>query len=186
MAFLAALAGCASSEKPAAIVEPQVAPPAAAAEPSGGYVGGVVALECAPFARAVSGVNLKGAAGAWWQAAAGRYNRTASPVVGSVLAFRRSSRLPDGHVAVVSRLVSDREILVTQANWIHHRVTADLPVVDISSANDWSMVRVWWPPSSQLGSTHYPTWGFIVPERPPSHDQQEAAVLTTIGIAPGD
>lgn len=143
-------------------------------------------MECAPFARAISGVALKGAAGDWWGEAAGRYIRAARPVVGAVLAFRRTSRLPDGHVAVVSRLVSDREIRVTQANWVHHRVTEDMPVVDVSPANDWTVVRVWWPPIGQLGSRHYPTWGFIQPEHPSSHDEQYVATLSVVGVTAPD
>jgi len=149
----------------------------------GGYVGGVVALECAPFARALSGVNLKGPAADWWQEAAGRYNRSSTPEVGAVLTFRRTSRLPDGHAAVVTRLLSERKILVTQANWVHHRVTEDMPVVDISEANDWSEVRVWWPPSGQLGSGHYPTWGFVVADRPFPRDWLMAALPAAIRTA---
>ena len=143
-------------------------------------------LECAPFARAVSGVNLRGAAADWWQAAAGRYVRTSQPVVGAVLAFRRTSRLPDGHAAVVSRLLSDREILVTQANWVPHRVTEDMPVIDVSAANDWSMIRVWWPPSGQMGSRTYPAWGFILPDQPMSHDGQEASMMEVLRVASSD
>ncbi|WP_241911544.1 CHAP domain-containing protein [Telmatospirillum siberiense] len=156
------------------------APPAAEAPSIGGYVGGMVPIECAPFARSVSGVNLRGDAADWWQAAAGRYVRTSTPVVGAVLAFRRTSRLPSGHAAVVSRLVSDREIRVTQANWVPHRVTEDMPVIDISPDNDWTMVRVWWPPIGQLGSGHFPTWGFITPEHPSTRERLIVAMQETI------
>jgi surface antigen len=139
-------------------------------------------MECAPFARALSGVSLSGAAGDWWHQASGRYVRTQVPAVGAVLTFRRTERLPDGHVAVVSRLVSDREIRVTQANWIHHRVTEDMPVIDVSPGNDWTVVRVWWPPIGQMGSRPYPTWGFILPEHPPNHSEQVMATLSIVGI----
>ena len=57
--------------------------------------------------------------------------------------FQRSDRLPSGHVAVVSRVLCSRQIPVTQANWVHHRISEDQPVIDISAANDWSTVRVW-------------------------------------------
>jgi hypothetical protein len=133
-----------------------------------GYVGGSVPIECAPFARALTGVRLTGAAADWWQQAAGRYNRSPDPGVGSLLVFRRSSRLPDGHVAVVSDVVSARQIHVAQANWVHHRVTQDQLVMDVSQAGDWSAVRVFWPPSGAMGVTDYPTYGFIRPEEPPS------------------
>ena len=63
-----------------------------------------------------------------------------------MLVFRRSARLASGHVSVVSRVVSAREILVTQANWVPRRVTRE-PVFDVSPGNDWSAVRVWWAPS---------------------------------------
>jgi hypothetical protein len=146
----------------------------------GGYVGGRVDTECAPFARALTGVRLWGAAADWWPEASGRYARLRAPEVGSVLVLRRSGRLPDGHVAVVSRVLSAREILVTQANWVHHRVTEDQPVVDISAYNDWSLVRVWWPPTDEMGVTEYPAYGFVLPARPPSHDQLIAATPRAI------
>ncbi|HEY1933347.1 MAG TPA: CHAP domain-containing protein [Acetobacteraceae bacterium] len=146
----------------------------------GGYVGGQVDAECAPFARALSGVRLWGEAADWWQEASGRYGRLRAPEVGSVLVLRRSGRLPDGHVAVVSRVLSARQILVTQANWVHHRVTEDQPVIDISADNDWSLVRVWWPPADQMGVTEYPAYGFILPARPASHDQLIAATPRAI------
>ena len=42
-------------------------------------VGGRVAVECAPFARALSGIHLSGAAADWWSQADGRYARGATP-----------------------------------------------------------------------------------------------------------
>ena len=101
---LLALTGCASTE-------PR----------SGGAATGNVPLECAPFARALSGIELRGAAADWWPQAEGRYHRAQTPALGSVLVFRRSARLPDGHVVVVSGVLSDREILVTHANWVRHQ-----------------------------------------------------------------
>lgn len=149
----------------------------------GNYVGGAIALECAPFARALSGVTLRGVAAEWWWQADGRYSRSRVPAVGSVLVFDRSDRLPDGHVAVVSRVLSDREILVTQANWVHHRVTEDQPVVDVSSRGNWSVVRVWWPPASQMGVNDYRTLGFIQATRSATHDALTAATPGAIHVA---
>ena len=149
----------------------------------GDYVGGSVPLDCAPFARELSGVRLWGAAADWWWEAQGRYARSDTPSVGSVLVFRRTGRLPSGHVAVVSRVLGRREILVTQANWVHHRVSQDQPVIDVSAANDWSVVRVWWPPSAQMGGSDYPAHGFIRPDRPASHDQLIAATPRAISLA---
>jgi len=147
---------------------------------AGSYVGGTVAAECAPFARALSGVWLNGEAADWWWEADGRYARQSAPEEGSVLVLRRSDRLPSGHVAVVSQVVSARQILVTQANWVHHRVTEDQPVIDVSPRNDWSLVRVWWPPAGAIGATDYPAYGFIRPEHPVTRQQLTAAVSRAI------
>lgn len=150
---------------------------------AGDYIGGSVPLDCAPFARALSGIRLSGAAADWWPQADGRYARGDSPSIGSVLVLRRSGRLPSGHVAVVSQVRGGRQILVTQANWVHHRVSQDQPVVDISAENDWSMVRVWWPPTGEMGVTDYPAYGFIRADRPATHDQLIAATPRAIRLA---
>lgn len=149
----------------------------------GDYVGGSVRLECAPFARALSGVRLSGAAADWWWQADGRYSRSYTPKVGSVLVFARSGRLRSGHVSVVARVLSSREVLVTQANWVRDRVTEDQPVIDVSPNNDWSMVRVWWPPSGQMGVAEYPALGFIHADRPKSRDELRASTPGAIRIA---
>jgi hypothetical protein len=150
-----------------------------------GYWGGSVPIECAPFARALTGVALSGAAADWWRQADGRYTRSTTPAVGSLLVLRRSGRLPDGHVAVVSRVLSQRTILVTQANWVHHRVTEDQPVIDISGNGDWSLVRVWWPPAREMGISDYAAFGFIRPDHPAGHDRLIAATPTAVRIAEG-
>jgi CHAP domain len=141
------------------------------------------AAECAPFARALSGVQLYGNAADWWWKADGLYLRSSTPAVGSVLVLRRSSRLAHGHVGVVTAVVADREIRVTQANWVRHRVYADMPVVDVSAENDWTLVRVWWPPAGQMGATAYPAYGFILPDRPHSRDTLVAATPAAIRAA---
>ncbi len=150
---------------------------------AGAYVGGPVALECAPFARALSGVQLRGDAGDWWDAAQGRYARARIPETGGVLVFARSARLPQGHVAVVARVKSDREILVTQANWERGRVTADQPVIDVSPDNSWTSVRVWWPGTRQMGSSPYPTHGFIRPPRRTSPSEVAEATPRALKVA---
>lgn len=151
----------------------------------GSDTGRAAPVECAPFARALTGVALSGAAADWWRQADGRYVRTQAPDVGSILVLRRSARLPSGHVAVVSKVVSRREIMVTQANWVHHHVTEDQPVIDISGDGDWTEVRVWWPPSGQMGASAYPAYGFIRPDRPPGRDRIAAAVPSAIRTAQG-
>jgi hypothetical protein len=139
-----------------------------------------LAVECAPFARALSGLQLRGAAADWWRQADGRYEQSQVPVPGSVLVLRRSGRLGSGHVAVVSRVLSERQILVTHANWVRHRLTADQPVVDISPDNDWSLLRVWWPPSGEFGVTSYPAYGFLLPDADVS--PEDVAVATPLAV----
>lgn len=129
------------------------------------YVG-----ECVPFARAASGIQIYGDAWTWWGQAAGKYQRGSQPRVGAVMAFARNSRLPLGHVAVVSRIVEPRVIMITHANWSRiggrrGQVEQDVTVFDVSEAGDWSRVRVWYHTSDGLGSTPYPLDGFIYPAR---------------------
>ena len=150
---------------------------------AGDYVGGTIPLECAPFARALSGVRLWGPAADWWDLADGRYQRATQPEIGAVLVFRRSPRLREGHAAVVSQVISSREVLVTQANWVRHRVTADQPVIDVSEQGDWSAVRVWWPESGQMGTTAYAAHGFIRSGLAPSHQDIASATPRAIRIA---
>jgi hypothetical protein len=156
---------------------------ACASSGSGSGIGISAPIECAPFARALTGVSLTGAAADWWQQANGRYVRSRMPEVGSLLVFRRSGRLPSGHVSVVSRVVSRRQILVTSANWVRGRVTQDEPVVDVSGNGDWSVVRVWWPPAGQMGVADYPVHGFIRPDRPVGHDRLIEATPAAIRVA---
>ena len=140
-------------------------------------------LECVPFARALSGVKLRGNAADWWWRANGRYARGNVPETGAVMVLSRTPRLPQGHLSVVSRVMSRREILVTQANWVHHYVTTDGLAVDVSPDGDWSAVRVWWPPADRLGATVYPVSGFIYPAAPLSHDRLVRSVPGAIRLA---
>ncbi|WP_298282729.1 CHAP domain-containing protein [Acidocella sp.] len=120
-------------------------------------------LTCVPYARDVSGIDLSGNAYSWWDEAAGVYPRSQSPEVGAVLVFRPHGDMRVGHLAVVSRVKTSREILVSQANWLPRRIERDVPVVDVSACNDWTRVRVWYEPAHALGVTRYPTYGFILP-----------------------
>lgn len=130
-----------------------------------GYAGGDIS--CVPYARARSGIDLSGDAWQWWDAAAqsGRYDRSRRPRMGAVLVFMRTSRNRSGHLSVVTRVVSSREIRVDHANWAtgrdRGRIARDQPVVDVSPNNDWSLVRVWFPPANTLGQTNFPTFGFV-------------------------
>ena len=127
-------------------------------------------LSCVPFARELTGMRLYGDAGNWWSTASGRYARSSQPEVGGVLVFRPTARLRSGHVSVVSRVLGERRIHVIQANWVPDELDMDQLVVDVSEANDWSAVRVWYPPSGQMGAHVYPTYGFILPLAPTTHD----------------
>jgi surface antigen len=126
----------------------------------------VMALQCVPFAREISGIEIFGNARTWWGQAAGRYERGSTPIVGSVMAFRPTRAMPIGHVATVSQILSNREVLVSHANWslIHGRrgqIERNVRVVDVSENGDWSKVRVWYAPLQDLGTSTYPLYGFI-------------------------
>ncbi len=150
----AVLAACASRPPPAA-------PPPLAGLPS---------LSCVPFARALSGLELRGDAWRWWDAADGLYARTQAPAPGAVLVIDRTSRMRQGHLAVVLRQVSAREIRVAHANWgsgqEKGRVEYDVPIIDVSPGNTWRQVRVWHGPSASLGTTVHAARGFILPHAP--------------------
>jgi hypothetical protein len=120
------------------------------------------AANCALYARAETGVALFGSAGAWWDEAEGRYQRGRTPEVGAILVFKRTSRIPSGHVAVVTKLVSANEILVDQANWYRGRVNHGMSVVDTSPGHDWTSVAVVDLGSGKPGRD-YPAYGFIYP-----------------------
>jgi len=118
--------------------------------------------QCAPFARMISGIAIRGNANTWWAQAAGRYLRGDIPKVGAVLAFEATRRMRVGHVAMVSKIVSAREVLLTHANWSHRGgVERNVRAVDVSAAGDWSQVKVWFAPQGGLGTSAYPTKGFI-------------------------
>jgi len=122
--------------------------------------------QCVPFARLISGIQIFGDAWTWWQKAAGKYAQGFAPKSGAVLVFKPNGVMDKGHVAVVSQVLTDRVIQVTQANWSiinGHRgqVERDVTVVDVSPGGDWSQVKVWYDPIRDLGKTVYPTYGFI-------------------------
>ncbi|MGH6717979.1 MAG: CHAP domain-containing protein [Alphaproteobacteria bacterium] len=124
----------------------------------------VAPLECVPYARARSGIALRGDAWTWWAGAEGRYARSSLPREGAVLVFRRTATLPRGHVAVVTAVGADGWVHVAHANWIPGRVTADVAVIDVSPARDWSRVRVFNAATGSFGRV-YETDGFILPDR---------------------
>ena len=139
--------------------------------------------QCVPFARLMSGLSLFGDAWTWWQQAAGKYARGFTPDAGAVLVFKPYGAMSKGHVAVVSQVLTDRIIQVTHANWSAfggHRgkVEKDVTVVDVSAAGDWSQVKVWYDPVGDVGTTIYPTYGFI-------YQATQAAKVAATAIAGG-
>jgi surface antigen len=133
-------------------------------------------LQCVPYARQVTGIPIYGDAHTWWGQAEGRFARGYKPRVGAVMAFRPHGNSRLGHVAAVSRIVDKRTILIRHANWspINGRrgqIEDNVRVIDVSSDNDWSAVRVWYAPSQNLGVSQWPVEGFIYPVRPGKNDK---------------
>lgn len=119
-------------------------------------------LQCATYARMRSGLSISGNAGQWWYLAAGRYKRDRKPEPGAVMVLGGTRY---GHVAVVVEVRSRREILIDHANWMNRgEIQMGALVRDVSANNDWSMVRVWYPPVDDLGNKAYPVYGFILNE----------------------
>jgi surface antigen len=154
-------------------------------------------LQCVPFAREVSGIDIRGNANTWWGQAAGRYDRGTSPQVGAVMAFKATRAMPVGHVAMVSRIVSDREVLLTHANWSRRGgIERDVRAVDVSVAGDWSEVRVWFAGVGDLGTSSYPLAGFIYAGKAPTTNENvgplapltiaTAAVVPVAGVLPAE
>ncbi|MFM6930730.1 MAG: CHAP domain-containing protein [Novosphingobium sp.] len=133
----------------------------------------LMSLQCVPYARTVSGIQIYGDAHTWWGQAAGKYARGDRPKVGAVMAFKPYGRMELGHVAAVSRIVDSRTVLLRHANWslingARGQIENDVRAVDVSENNDWSKVRVWFAPIQGIGGTAWPVQGFIYNEKPGS------------------
>ena len=148
-------------------------------------------LQCVPYARALSGVTIYGDAHTWWGQAEGKYTRGNAPEVGAVLAFPPHGNMRLGHVAAVRRIVDDRTIIISHANWstiggVRGHIEEDVRAIDVSEDNDWSRVRVWYTPNEALGSTEWPVHGFIYPKqrRSESDARKAVAMLLKDRVAP--
>lgn len=133
--------------------------------------------QCVPFARLISGVQIYGDAYTWWRQAGGKYETGSSPQAGAVLCFKPTGKMRLGHVAVVSQVLTERVIQITHANWsriggTRGQIEKDVTVIDVSPKGDWSQVKVWYDPVRDLGSSVYPTHGFIY---------QDASAMRTAG-----
>jgi surface antigen len=112
------------------------------------------------YARAVSGIDIRGDAYTWWDGAAGRYLRGQVPEDGAVLVLAKTDRLQLGHLAVVRRVLDDRDILVDHSNWVPGRIITGMQVRDVSPDNDWTALRFFNGDYGVFGSV-YPADGFI-------------------------
>jgi surface antigen len=120
-------------------------------------------MQCVPYAREHSGVNIHGNANTWWAQADGVYARGSAPVEGSVLVLTGYGR-HRAHVAVVKSIVTDREIRIDHANWFNDgAIYVNDPVIDVSADNDWSAVKVWNIRTGTWGTRTYTVQGFIGP-----------------------
>lgn len=144
--------------------------------------------QCATYARQIAPVSLRGNAWTWWQQAEGQYERGQIPKIGAVMVFKRTAMMPKGHVAVVRRVISPREVLVEQANWgsaedgNRGQISAGDRVIDISAKNDWTNVRVWYAPVNDFGRAN-PVYGFIYP---PSYDPRTGVQWNATEDMPGN
>jgi hypothetical protein len=163
----AALAACASTHAPVTVVGGYARPDAPPPDPGGEeprVTDYGARLQCVPFARHASGIEIYGNANTWWVQAAGRYPRSNSPAFGSVFVIRGYNTPRRGHVAVVTQVESSRLIRVDHANWLNGgEISRDVPVLDVSPNNDWTQVRVWHIPGGHWGGRIYRAEGFIHP-----------------------
>jgi len=123
-------------------------------------------LQCVPYARQLTGIQIYGDARTWWQQAEGRYERGSTPRVGAVMAFVPHRNMTLGHVAAVSQVIDSRTVLLDHANWSpiggrRGQIEKDVRAIDVSPANDWSEVKVWYGPIEGIGTTAWPIHGFI-------------------------
>jgi surface antigen len=146
-------------------------------------------LQCVPYARQVSGIKIFGDAHTWWDQAAGKYARGTRPKVGAVMSFRSYGNMRLGHVAAVSRVLDSRTVLLRHSNWSpidgrRGQIEDDVRAIDVSEANDWSEVRVWFAPIQKLGTTHWPLNGFIYPDKGPDRLDAPRMVLASADARP--
>ncbi|MES2712509.1 MAG: CHAP domain-containing protein [Pseudomonadota bacterium] len=130
------------------------------------YGGGGGGISCVPYAREASGIAITGNGRDWWHNASGLYDRSHRPEPGSVMAMPGTGAMRMGHVAVVERVLGPREIEIHHANWggpgiRRGSVMRGVNVIDVSSANDWSAVRVQSGHTDEAFGRVYPVYGFI-------------------------
>lgn len=62
-------------------------------------------LQCVPYAREQSGIDIYGDAYTWWDKAAGKYPRGSLPAPGAVMVLHNYAGAKRGHLAVVRQVV---------------------------------------------------------------------------------
>ena len=118
-------------------------------------------LQCVPYARQLSNIQIRGNAWTWWEQAEGRYPRSSHPRAGAVMVLKPKQNSL-GHVAYVEEVIDNRTALVSHANWLNKgRIHRLAPVIDVSEANDWSSVRFWNTEGGHFGGNTYYPYGFI-------------------------
>ncbi len=148
--------------------------------------------QCAPFARAISGIQLFGDAAGWWGQALGRYARGNAPAIGAAMVFKAGRSMRVGHVATVTGIISDRIVNVTHANWSpingrRGKVETDVQIVDVSPNNDWTSVKVWYAPIKAVGTSAHAVFGFVYPDATAqlaSRIERPAGVMTAEAARP--
>jgi surface antigen len=143
-------------------------------------------LQCVPYARALTGVEIRGDAHTWWGQAAGRYDRGSAPRVGAVMSFKSHGSMRLGHIAAVRKMIDNRTVLVSHANWStiggqRGHIEENVRVIDVSPNNNWSQVRVWYAATQSMGTTQYPLNGFIYPGNRRSDSDARTALAQIIG-----
>jgi hypothetical protein len=141
--------------------------------------------QCATYVRLITPILLRGNAWTWWKKADGLYTRGNEPKIGAVMVFKRTKVMPMGHVAVVRRIVSDREVWIEHANWgmgrDRGRISIGDRVIDVSPNNDWTDVRVWSVGANDFGRVN-DTYGFIYS---PDYDQRTGIQWEAAEDVPG-
>lgn len=122
--------------------------------------------QCVPYARRVSGIQIYGDAHTWWDQAPPQARRF-TPMPGAVLVLASTPKLPYGHLAVVKRIIDDKQIDVTHSNWgwdykTRSIIYNSMRVEDVSPTNDWSQLRFWNMEANSFGFP-YAARGFIYP-----------------------
>lgn len=121
------------------------------------------AIECVPYARSRSGIQIFGNADTWWSQAK---TKGSKPYVGSVMSMPKqgaTALASYGHVAFVASVISSTEIIVDHANWDAPQgsIFTGVKVRDISG--NWTRIQIENTPGSGYGSTTYIIDGFVYP-----------------------